>query len=289
MMKTLAKSLVPKSTWAKLSGIRGRAERAITSLGSHASLEFLICSFLNRLVVLLPGHPKWIRRLSIKGCAHPIYYRIGTSDLDVIRQVFVRREYECVANERDVSLIIDCGANIGCTSFFLLHHYPQARVIAVEPDPDNFAMCQRNLKRFGDRAVVVNSGVWPTVTPLRVVRGSYRDGQDWSVQVRPACEGERPDLMGTTVLDLIDSSERKIVDLLKIDIESAEIQLFSKDAEKWLPLTRCLVIELHDDECERIFFQSLSEYHAEFEKSGELTICRKIGRCVGTTTEVAVT
>ena len=253
MIKRLARSVMPKTTWAKLSGMRADVRVALRRGGPDLGVHFVISYFLDRLSASVPGRPKWTRRLRIKGYCYPIYYRIGTSDLDVIAQVLLRREYECVAHERQVSLIIDCGANIGCTSFFLLHRYSEARVIVVEPDPHNFAMCRRNLEPFGDRVVLVNSGVWPTASPLRVERGSYRDGREWTFQVRPTDEGERPDLMGTTVFDLIEGSGHKRVDLLKIDIESAETQLFSKNTEKWLPKTRCLVIELHGADCEQVF------------------------------------
>jgi FkbM family methyltransferase len=278
MMKRLAKSMIPKTAWTKLSGMRAAAEVAIDRGGLQAAITLLGSPFLNRLSKFVPGRPRRIRRLRIKGYRFPIHYRIGTSDLNVIEDVLIRGGYECVAHEQDVSLIIDCGANIGCTSFFLLHRYSHARVIVVEPDPDNFALCQRNLEPFGDRVELVHSAVWPTVMPLRVVRGAYRDGREWAFQVRPISEGEPCDLMATTVFDLIEGSGSKNVDLLKIDIEAAEIPLFSKNTEKWLPQTRCLVIELHGADCERVFFKALAEYNSEFEKSGELTICRNIGR-----------
>jgi FkbM family methyltransferase len=276
MIKQIARCFISKGFWAKLSGIRADAEVTISRGGSGAWMNFLISHFLGRLTSLLPGRCRWVWRMNLKGYRYPIYYRMGTSDLKVIRQVFIRREYECVAYEQDVSLIIDCGANIGCTSYYLLNRYSKARIIVVEPDPGNFAMCRRNLEPFGDRVVLVNSGIWPTATPLRITRGSYRDGREWSFQVRPAFDGESSDLVATTVGDLIAGSGSNRVDLLKIDIECAEIQLFSENTDKWLPHTRCLVIELHGTDCERVFFKSMAEYRPEYERSGELTICRNI-------------
>ncbi len=83
--------------------------------------------------------------------------------------------------------------------------------------------------------------------------------------------------MGTTVLDLIKSTGLEYVDLLKIDIESAEKELFSENVHLWLPRTRRLVIELHGPDCERIFFDAMNGHCTNFERSGELTICRRIG------------
>jgi FkbM family methyltransferase len=274
LIKRLAKSVMPKTTWAKLSAKRAAAERGIRRDGLRLWMQFEALNLLGCLTRFLPNRAKFVRKLKIDGYRFPVYYRVGTSDIDVIREVLIRRQYECVAHEPNVALIIDCGANIGCASYFLLHHYPQAQIIVVEPDIGNFAMCRRNLKPFGDRAILVNSGIWPTATPLRVARGYYGDGREWSFQVLPASENEPFDLMGTTVSELIDVSGQKNVDLLKIDIEGAELQLFSANTEEWLRRTRCLVIELHDTECERVFSKCMAEYCSEFEKTGELTICR---------------
>ncbi len=246
MIKHFVKSLVPRSVWLRLSGIRAQAEALIFRGGTNAVIEFLISPLLIWISMNLAGRANWVRRLKLRGYRFPIYYRVGTSDLDVIWQILIRCEYECVAHEKSVSLIIDCGANIGCTSFYFLHHYPEARVVAVEPDSGNCKMCRRNLKVFGDRFVLVHSAVWPTATPLRVARGSYRDGREWSFQVEPVSDGGTSELLGTTISDLIDASGCEQVDLLKIDIEDAEIHLFSKKTEDWLPRYAFpFVIELH--------------------------------------------
>ncbi len=281
MIKQIAKSVVPDHLWKVLSGQRAEAEEAIEQLGLRPGVNFLVSLLTDRLSKGLPARPRGIRRLRLKGYKYPISYRLGTSDINVINQVFVKRQYECVAYEKGISLIIDCGANIGCASLFFLHQFPTARVIAVEPDPGNFAMCRRNLEPFGDRVQLVNAGIWPTDGPLRVVRGAFGDGREWSFQVRPTLPGEQPDLMGTTIPGLIDGLGFRNVDLLKIDIESAEKELFSSGVEKWLPRTNRLVIELHGTDCERVFFEAMAGYCSKFETSGELTVCRGIGNTVG--------
>jgi FkbM family methyltransferase len=275
-IKQFARSVIPRTIWAQLSRIRGRARWAITRAGFNGGPNFIVWYSLDRLSGPIAARFKCTRRLRVKGYRYPIYYRMGTSDLDVIRQVLCCNEYECVAHEQDVSLIIDCGANIGCTSYFLLHRYSNARVVVVEPDPGNFAMCQRNLEPFADRVVLVNSAVWSTASPLRIERGSYGDGREWSFQVRAAVAGEQADLTATTISDLLDGSGVETIDLLKIDIECAERELFSKNTEKWLPRTRCVAIELHGAVSERAFFKAMAEYCPSVARSGELTICRNI-------------
>jgi FkbM family methyltransferase len=277
MIKEFVKSVVPKRLWSRLVGIRVEVEGAIAQSDRGSCLHFFVYDLIDQVLKFVPGRPTRTRKLHLKGFNFPLHYRAGTSDISVIKQVFFRHEYQCVADEEGISLILDCGANIGCTSFYLLHRYPEARVIAVEPDPGNFAMCRRNLEPFGDRVHLINAGVWSSTGPLRVVRGAFGDGREWSIQVRPALTGEEYDLMATTIAELIARSGFRRVDLLKIDIEAAEKELFAVGTEKWLPHIRHIVIELHGDDCERVFFQAIAGYSPSFERSGELTVCRHIG------------
>jgi len=60
----------------------------------------------------------------------------------------LRRYYERIVADGRQPLIIDCGANIGCASVWFATQYPKARILAVEPDPDNFRMLVRNSKPY---------------------------------------------------------------------------------------------------------------------------------------------
>ena len=81
-------------------------------------------------------------------------------------------------------LIIDCGANIGCSSAYFLSRYPACRVIAVEADAENCAELRRNLAPCdGTRAEVLQAGIWPHPAQLVVAESSYRDGRAWTRQV----------------------------------------------------------------------------------------------------------
>jgi hypothetical protein len=70
------------------------------------------------------------------------------------------------------------------------------------------------------------------------------------------------------------------IDILKIDIEGAERQIFSPDLrfEASLDHTRNLAIELHGDDCGRIFFAAMSAYDYDRSERDDVTICRNIRR-----------
>lgn len=221
---------------------------------------------------------RWVRlgrlgRVTLAGFRYPLYFRPRSSDPLVIHQVFVEREYACATAEPDVRYILDLGANIGCVTFLLLHHYPRARAVVVEPDAGNMTLCRRNLAPFRDRVQFVQAGVGSAAVPMKVERGTFRDGAEWSFQVRPARADEPPDFVAMTIDDLIAESGFPRVDLLKMDIEGAEAEVF-RGATAWLDRVRTLVVELHGPECEAAATQAVSRFRCEVVRAGDLTLYR---------------
>src|SRR5581483_7249276 len=134
---------------------------------------------------------------------HPLCFRVGSSDLSVYREVFVDREFAFLAPTHAEGLIIDCGANVGYSSAYLLSRFPQRQLIAIEPDTNNLDLLERNLAPYGSRATALHAAVWPHAAPLRIEERRYRDGRDWSRQVRPCRDGEAPDLQGIDIPTLL--------------------------------------------------------------------------------------
>jgi FkbM family methyltransferase len=202
--------------------------------------------------------------------------RGNTSDRDVLRQVFVQREYEPAELTRP-KMILDLGANVGYTSAYFLSRYPAARVLAVEPDPGNYAACCRNLKPFGQRARVIHGAAWAECTKLALDKGTYRDGREWATQVRRAAEtSAEAEIDAYDMPALIDLCGAPEIDLLKIDIEKSELELFSLNTEGWLPRIKNICIELHGPDCEEVFFRALSNYSYEPGPPGDVTVCRNL-------------
>jgi hypothetical protein len=74
------------------------------------------------------------------------------------------------------------------------------------------------------------------------------------------------------------------IDLLKVDIEGGELELFSGNTN-WLTSVRNICIELHSADCERVFFDALKGFSYDLDRSGELTICRNIRSSVSSPLE----
>ncbi|WP_162670087.1 FkbM family methyltransferase [Gemmata massiliana] len=170
-------------------------------------------------------------------------------------------------------LVLDCGANVGYASAYFLTRFPRAQVLAVEPDPGNFAILARNLAPYGDRACAIHGAVWSHATRLSMAAPVYRDGGEWARQVR---EGGN-EVAAYGIADLLRMVDCQRADILKMDIEGAEAIVFAHGTEAWIDKVGVMAIELHNDTT----FGPASEVVARAttgfttRQSGELTLYHK--------------
>jgi FkbM family methyltransferase len=212
--------------------------------------------------------------VSIRGLRYPFHFRRVSTDKYVIAEVLLGDQYQCLANFTDVRTIVDAGANIGTTSAFLLNRYPEARVIALEPDAKNFAVLQRNLEPYGARAVAVRAALWPQQQELWVDRGHFRDGGDWSTQVTARPLPGADVVSGLSLGDLMSRFTIDRIDILKIDIEGAERQILNASFAGLIDRIENIAIELHDRECQELFASVLAGRGGITTHQGEVTLWR---------------
>lgn len=240
-------------------------QRLRRSLGMGAALNVRA-----RMVASSLGLPtKRVVELRPASLDRPVQLRLGTTDLDIYEQVLVKQEYAAF-NDLSPRLIVDCGANVGYSSAYFLSRFSAASVIAVEPFPASTEQCRQNLRPYGDRAKVHQAAVWGADTGL--VLDHVYAGHEWAVKVRPAQPAETASVQGLSIPSLTIGE----IDILKIDIEGSEVELFGDTAEVWLPRVRNIAIELHGKECRDVFLARMSGYSYDLGEAGELTLCRNI-------------
>lgn len=188
----------------------------------------------------------------------PLRIRHRSSDLAIFRQIFVAKEYDCLKALSEPSFIVDCGANVGYTSAYVLSLFTNAILVAIEPEPNNFTALKDNLKHFGVRVRALNAGVWSHSTGLVLSEEKYRDGSDCTRQVRAVFPGERSQFQGIGISELLSQSTFDRISLLKMDIEGAEAVVFSGGSLDWLDRVDSIAIELHSDSS---FGDGAATYH----------------------------
>lgn len=191
-----------------------------------------------------------------------MFLRAGMTDLYTFEEIFLDQIYRAEL-PRPPAVIVDAGANVGYACLWFRRRYPHARLIAVEPDRDNLALMHRNLAGL-DKVTVVEAALWPR--PARLCFRDPHAGKD-AMQVTDEIpvESGRPCDNGITAITVDDICRRfglERIDLLKIDIEGAEKDLFSGDTA-WLAQVSAIVIELHErlrPGCALAFYQAMADH-----------------------------
>ena len=179
---------------------------------------------------------------------YEVTLRVGTSDVPTFEQVFTNREYESANLPEAAEGIVDLGANIGLASAYFALRYPKARILAVEPEAENFMMLQANTQALGGRVVPVLGAVWKEdgSTNLHTEDDAGRPMGAWGVQVSDAQSAAARTIDCYRLDTLLKISGFEHVDILKIDIEGAELELFTYSAEAWLDRAKLIAVETHD-------------------------------------------
>ena len=174
-----------------------------------------------------------------------------SSDYKVYRQVFKNKEYAIVIDvynqnfkTADSLNIVDAGSNVGYTSLFFSLHLNVKKIIAIEPDKENFKMLEINVQAF--RKI---KPLWAALTSdigsKFIIDDQYRDGLDWSKTTTASKKG---DISGITMAEIINNENLNFIDILKIDIEGSERFLFKEGVDKdFLKITKVIAIEIHDE------------------------------------------
>jgi len=147
----------------------------------------------------------------------------------------IRSRYEHILAAGCVPLILDCGANIGLSAAYFAEQFPEARIVAIEPEPGNAALARKNCPDVELIQAAVSS---------EAGRGSVHDTGDgnWAFRVQPDASGA---VEFVSIDELLNRHPDCEPFLIKIDIEGFEGDLFSKNT-KWVDRFFVLIVELHD-------------------------------------------
>jgi FkbM family methyltransferase len=208
----------------------------------------------------------------LKGFPHQLTLRRSTSDIYTFNQIFIKLEYRFGVNFSP-RFIIDCGANTGMASVYFKMTYPEAYIVAVEPEKSNYEMLVKNTQGRAD-IDCLRYGIWNKNAILKV-EDEHNIG-NWGFVCREVAEEDDSTVKALSISEIMRRYDKTEIDILKIDIEGCELELFSSDYENWLPRTKVIMIELHDwvrKGCSKSFFSAIIRYDFSVFQSGENVIC----------------
>jgi FkbM family methyltransferase len=181
--------------------------------------------------------------IDIGGIPRRIVVRPYAGDVFILYEVLASETYKVpddIMDPASVKTIVDCGGNVGMTALYLASRHRNAKIVTVEPDPVNFELLCRNTRSE------------PRIVPVKaaLVGGSSRtvvlsqDRPAWGNSIGD--EGGATngiEVAGLTLPDLCMAHGLPSIDILKVDIEGAEAEVFA--APGFLRMVRFVMIELH--------------------------------------------
>ncbi len=214
-----------------------------------------------------------MRRLSVPGISSKITVRANDSDLAMFEQVFVAGDYEFDPGFVPAT-IIDAGANAGYASLFFHRRFPKAHIVAIEPDAENWEMLRANTRGI-PLIQTVKGGLWSSHRPLRIADPA---AQKCMISLAPADDDDAGGVVdGYGVAELMGMAGADVLDLLKIDIEGAELELFSENYLPWIGKVRVFMVELHDrmrPGCAAAFYHAIRDLRFTQHQRGDIVMIR---------------
>lgn len=216
-------------------------------------------------------------------------YRLGTWDRGIIQEVLGVYPLDRCEFKTKTPLVFDLGAHIGTFGVICRHKWPEARIVAVEPDPGNFRFLKMNLPDGICHRLAVGD---PSKSPMRVIQ--YCDDAEHAPREGQSAEewgrntgGSYTNLpSGVLRKDMQDAGAVQVVnlhwlylkvpeivpgipiDILKIDCEGAEVDVI-RHAKLPLNTIRYILGEVHGPKLQRGLAKLLAKTHEiEFTRPG---------------------
>ncbi len=215
-------------------------------------------NFIDSIIIVILLKLK-TKKIPLPILGRTIYIRKKTKDRETFEEVFNHNIYN-LKLPIEPQTIIDAGANVGLATLFFKIKYPKSKIVSLEIESGNVEMIHKNLKGLKDIEIVHKGlfnkkGFFKVEDPFNATN---------SFVIKEVTSSEKYDIESTTIDELIETYKFKTIDILKIDIEGAEKDLFEKNYENWLPKVKVIMVETHDrmiSKCAYTVMNTLDKYN----------------------------
>ena len=201
---------------------------------------------------------------------------VGTSKTIILGDEYHLSHFRNTPHQENVSTIVDLGANIGAFTLLARKTFPNARILAVEADPDNVEILKKNTENDPNIEVygmaVLGDGCPSTV---HLGQGSTNSGGSYVKEGNgefncPFIPDEYLEIPCISINQLLVENLVNYIDLIKIDVEGSEGEIISTLAKHDWPKRICwLRFEWHGKENLETIKRELSFTHELFIKESD--------------------
>lgn len=193
------------------------------------------------------------------GC-HYLHYYEYQNLLTLYKEIFIDCNYQ-FKSENNKPVIIDCGANIGLSVIYFKYLYPESEILAFEANPFVFQLLSKNIKNYTNVSVlhqalydIEDSLPFYLDTQMGSISGSF------NAIYKQMAFPLKTSKLSTTLKKYTE------VDLIKIDVEGAEVNIINDlYVNNLLQISKLYIIEFHNF---RNFSPQLGDILLKFERSG---------------------
>lgn len=152
-----------------------------------------------------------------------------------VRELFIEEIYK-FRTDNPEPFIIDCGAHIGMSILYFKLNYPEARIIAFEPDEHNYNLTKKNLESWGFQNVeLIRKAVWVHNETI-----SFNQTNDMGSSIVTDSSSAAIQIPAARLRDYLNQK----VDFIKLDIEGAEYEVV-QDCDDLLKNAGNIFLEYH--------------------------------------------
>jgi FkbM family methyltransferase len=244
-----------------VSPLRIKCVESLRRLGAHPRVLPLTALLLRGLTVRRFGAFTLREALGRRGA---FVYRLrendllvavrhGSGDVVTLGEVFHDRQYEPPGELEQalssVQRVLDLGANVGLFGAFAAARWPQAEIVAFEPDPANASLHERTieLNALGARWRLVRAAAGASAASAEFVAGgaalAHLADPLEDEGASPGAGQRRIEVEVHDVLELVAGA-----DLLKLDVEGGEWAILGDPRFRTSP-PHAVVLEYHPRFC----------------------------------------
>ena len=147
--------------------------------------------------------------------------------------------YYLSSSQTKTPLIVDCGSNIGASTYYFNKTYGLSKIISIEADEKNFQLLSKNIDIDN---VVKNFNAVSSVNEKYSIANKTKDPR--AISFLADKDGNVNSITINDILKLYPNDKFNPF-IIKIDIEGGEKNLFEKNVE-WVEKFKIIIIEPHD-------------------------------------------
>lgn len=214
------------------------------------------------------------------------YLRVYTYDMMLFHDIMLNDDNEYDINYTDLlgatpKWVMDAGANIGLFTRYINRIYENVHFTIIEPEEDNYNVLEKNMSSV-HFANIIKGALWKN-SDILYIEGSDCGSVGYRVdEIKDTSDVLGEGIQGYSMLEIMKKYNVDEWDIVKIDIEGSEREVFAAEDTSWLNKTRMVIIELHDhlrEGCSEAVMKVMRCYGFKYFVKGENVVFYRSPMC----------